>query len=85
MGYKSNRKIQNLYLLDVIKAKVLNFSHYDSDGTLKSEYALTDAELLALKELGCANAISIFEVEHPNESVKRQRGNVSSKLTGSGY
>lgn len=80
MGYRENRRFQNLYLLNHIKAKVLNFDHYEPDGTLKPEYTLTDAELLALKELGCANAISILEVEHPDESVKKQSGNMASKI-----
>lgn len=73
MGYKRDRKIQNLYLLDRLKAKVLDLTHYDSNGLLKSEYALTSVEILALKELGYDNATSIFDGEHPTEPIKRQR------------
>lgn len=73
MGYKRDRKIQNLYLLNHVKAKVLDVNHYDSNGFLKPEYALTELELLALKELRYDNATSIFNMEHATEQTPRRR------------
>ncbi len=69
------RKIQNKYQLKKIKMKVLNPDHYDQNGFLKPEYALSSLELEVMRELGLDFCFFPFrdEFDENNNEVVRKK------------